>query len=256
MNFQCPKCKKIYEVDEQFGGHIAFCPDCQTEVILPIPDPDRLLCWAQTTSWDLLWRFIKESAARGHTTFTVDKLIRIYEKRRAIEEERSRAELAKSRGKAALSQRERIWANTENRLQKKQTLRELRQLDPGEFEQFVAMSFIKQGYDANTCGGPNDNGIDVDIRTKSGKRWAIAQCKRYGDKARIGSHHVRDFCGAFVLSKAERGFIFTTGQLTRQARTTALEYPWLTIYSGSSLAEYFDKLCDDNATSEKGITGQ
>lgn len=247
MRIRCPKCSSDYEVADEHGGRLAFCHQCDTEFVLPIPDPDRLIAWAESAPWRRLFRFIQHSAARGHSQDTVNALISIFERRRWNEEAREEYRTAAARGEAALSRRERVWARTEKHLHRRRTLEDLRTVDPYEFERLIAQSFVEQGYDARAVGGTGDAGIDVDIRTKEGERWGIAQCKRYDASNKVSAVQIRSFCGAFTLSGAKHGFFFTTGLLTRQARQTSSRFSWLTVYNGPQLVQYLETI---NAKSE------
>jgi len=113
----------------------------------------------------------------------------------------------------------------------------------------IADVFTLQGYKARAVGGTADDGVDVEIREPSGILWGVAQCKRYGANSRVSAGDVRDFAGAFMLSNAQRGFLLTTGKLTRHAKRTARGYGWLTTYSGSALVEFLDSAAD------KGVDG-
>ena len=66
----------------------------------------------------------------------------------------------------------------------------------------------------------------------------MAQCKRYGAGNRISSANIREFAGAYLLSGAAKGFYFTTGKLTRDARELVGKYPWLIVYEGLGLVQY------------------
>ncbi len=205
--------------------------------MLPITDVSRLMEWTASAPWPKLLRFLRNDGARGHDLATIDQFTRIVEQRRWVEEERTRHEVATARGQRALSQRERIWSVTDSRHQRRRQLEQLRGMCPTEFERLIAEWFNSQDYVARAVGGTADDGIDVEIRSLDGDLWAISQCKRYGASSRVSAGDVRDFAGAFMLRGASRGFLFTTGKLTRHAKRTAQGYEWLTIYSGVHLVE-------------------
>jgi len=115
-------------------------------------------------------------------------------------------------------------------------------MSPAEFEQFVANLFTVQGYKATVVGGACDAGCDVKIHQRTGELWGIAQCKRYAEKGGVSAHQVRGFCGAYMLSGATQGFIFTTGRLTRQAERPARRFTWLKVFNRSNLAQYIEKV--------------
>ena len=213
-----------------------------TRFILPIPDEQRLLSWASSTTWSKLLRFRDNYGARGHSRETIDDFIRVFEHRRWAEEERVRRETALAQKKPLLSQQEHMQSAFEKRMQRQKSLEDLQKLDPYEFERFVADLFNAQGYNADAVGGCADQGIDVRISLRDGRLWGVAQCKRYDNQNRVSASAIREFGGAFMLSGAEKGFFFTTGQLTRHAKRTAKGFPWMTTYNGPQLVDYIEKI--------------
>jgi len=141
-----------------------------------------------------------------------------------------------------LSRREQIWQKSERKLQRKSILDEVRTFSPYEFEKLIADIFSSRGMAAHAVGGTADDGIDVKIWDRNGNFWAIAQCKRYAADNKIGASQIRDFAGAYMLSKAKKGFFFCTSSYTRHAKRTARGYPWLTIYDGQSFVRYIEEL--------------
>ncbi len=202
-------------------------------VMLPIPDPDKLLAWAESAPYQRLCNFISNFGARGHSPTTISRLVRVAERRRWIEEDRVRVQR-----KRPVTERERVWSALDRRELKQRTLKDLRALDPTEFEHYVTGLFCAQGYRALATGKPADYGVDVEIRDQAGKLWAVVQCKRYTNRSKVRSDHVMAFAGAFMFSKAERGFLITTGELTGQASKTAKAFPWLTVICAGQLIEY------------------
>lgn len=223
------------------GGRMGRCSQCDSRFILPIPDPGRLLAWAECAPWYRLARFVRKSGAKGHRRATIDKFVGIVERRRWSEQERERYEAAVANNRTVLTRREEIWARSERRLERKRTLSDLRAMSPIAFEQLVAEVFSQQDeYNAQAVGQAGDNGIDVRIHTNDGSLWAVAQCKRYDAHNRVSASEVRDFAGAFMLTDAKKGFFFTTGTFTRHAKRTAQGYPWLRTYSGPQMVDYIE----------------
>lgn len=211
--------------------------------MLPIPDPNCLLEWANNVAYEKLTRFIAASGADGHSSDTINRLVRIAEQRRWTEEERVRLVLASDRSRPIrLSIPDRLWQASQRRETLKRSLADLRELDPAKFEGYVAELFAIQGYDAKAVGGPSDTGVDVEVREKGGKLWGVVQCKRYAQHCRVSTSQVLSFGGAFMISKATVGFIVTTGELTRQALRTAKSFDWLTVYSGTQLVEFDEQV--------------
>ncbi len=240
MHIRCTGCSARYRVDDEYGGRWGRCSQCNARFMLPIPDPDRLLKWASSAPWSKLLQFVNNRGAAGHSRDTVREFVDILERRRWAEEYRVRREMSQSR--PPLSRRERIWAESDSRLRRRRSLDELRNLGPYEFERFVADLFNAQDYVAKAVGGTADRGIDVVVCTRDGTKWGVAQCKRYAANTRVTASDIRDFGGAFMLSGAEKGFFFTTGVFTRNARRTARGFPWLTTYNGSQLVDYIEQI--------------
>jgi restriction endonuclease Mrr len=142
----------------------------------------------------------------------------------------------------SLSFRERIWRKSERNLKRRSILKEVRAMSPSDFEKLIADIFSSQGMVAHAVGGTADDGVDVRIHDRDGNLWAIAQCKRYASKNKISAFQIREFAGAFMLSKAQTGFFFTTSSFTKHAKKTARGFPWLTIYNGQSFVRYVEEL--------------
>jgi len=223
------------------SGNPAHCEQCGGDFIIPFSDSARFLAWVTTAPWPILEEANRTNIGRGHCRRTVTQFVQLFEKRREQEIWR----LEREQQGEVLSQRERLWRAVDRRTARRQfveeSLKELLNLDPYAFERFVADLFITQGYQAQATGGTADLGIDVEIRNSNGELWAIAQCKRYGPEARVRARDIRDFAGSFLISGAEAGFYFTTGSLTRNAKSTAKQFPWLTVYHGEMLVDYIKK---------------
>ena len=236
----CTHCKARYVINAKYGGRMGRCSQCDDRFILPIPCPDDLLTWANSTTWERLTRFVTLSGARGHTQGTIDKFVEIVNQRRWAEEHKTYREASDSG--ESLTRREEIWERTERRIQRRSILDEIISYTPDEFEKLIADVFSTLGMTARTVGGSGDDGIDVKIWDETGKFWAIAQCKRYAIHNKIGASQIRDFAGAYMLSNATKGFFFTTSSFTKHAKRTARGYPWLTIYNGQSFVKYIEDL--------------
>jgi len=236
----CTNCNARYVVDPKHGGRMGRCSQCNERFILPIPCPNQLLEWARSATWQRLTRFVTLSGARGHSRNTIDQFIEVFNQRRWAEEHatyRAASETGRS-----LSHSEKIWQKSERKLQRKSILDEIRAFSPYDFEKLIADIFSSRGMAAQAVGGAADDGIDVKIWDSNGEFWAVAQCKRYAADNKIGASQIREFAGAFMLSKAVKGFFFSTSSYTRHAKRTARGYPWLTIYDGQSFVRYIEEL--------------
>lgn len=240
IRFTCTKCDARFAVDAKHGGRMGRCARCNERFILPIPSAEDLLAWAESTTWSKLTRFVDHGGASGHSTATVDKLVEIVTKRRWAEEHKTYRE-ASPKGKS-LTRREQIWESNDRKVQRRSILEEVISFSSHEFEKLIADIFSSMGMTARAVGGSGDDGIDVKIWDQSGEFLAIAQCKRYADGNKVSAPQIREFAGAFMLSKAKKGYFFTTSSFTKGAEQTAQKYPWLTIYDGKSFVKYIEKL--------------
>ncbi len=53
------------------------CSQCDERFILPSPDPEQLLEWAKSTTWQRLTRFVDRGGASGHSPDVVDRFAKI-----------------------------------------------------------------------------------------------------------------------------------------------------------------------------------
>jgi len=95
----------------------------------------------------------------------------------------------------------------------------MRNMDPFEFEGYVAEVFQRQGYQAKAVQGRGDNGIDIWM-THSGRRFVV-QVKRYQEKNSVGEPEVRNFFGSYAAEHDIFGYFVTTSHYTKQARVWA-----------------------------------
>ncbi|MGW0806605.1 restriction endonuclease [Nonomuraea sp. NPDC002799] len=90
-----------------------------------------------------------------------------------------------------------------------------------QFEHLVAERMIVEGFRrVKERGRSGDGGVDITAVAPGGTPYAI-QCKRYSRT--VGAPEVRNFLGALANTFAgHTGVLVTSGRLTRQARTEAL----------------------------------
>lgn len=86
-------------------------------------------------------------------------------------------------------------------------------ITPAQFERLIYELFTCMGYSVFHIGGSGDQGIDLECRSKLNNKRIIVQCKRY--KSKVSSSTIRDFYGALIHSKADKGYIITTGEFTK-----------------------------------------
>ena len=98
--------------------------------------------------------------------------------------------------------------------------RRLQQMDPYDFEEFVADVWEYLGWDTRTVGKPGDRGIDV-IAT-DGDAKQLIQAKRYGPNTTVGSPEVQQYASLRIQEDGvDQVTIVTTGEFTRQAEDLA-----------------------------------
>lgn len=119
------------------------------------------------------------------------------------------------------------------RLNKQQILDRLKTIDPSLFEHLVAILFGQQGFQTDTVGKSGDEGVDV--RLTKGNASAVVQCKRYADT--VGQPTVRDLYGTMLHNEADKAYLVTTAQITRQARDWAFGKP-ITFVDGFTLVDW------------------
>ncbi|MGR6914196.1 restriction endonuclease [[Actinomadura] parvosata] len=90
-----------------------------------------------------------------------------------------------------------------------------------QFEHLVAERMIAEGFRrVRERGRAGDGGVDITAVAPGGTPFAV-QCKRYSRT--VGAPEVRNFLGALANAfDGHTGVLVTSGRLTRQARTEAL----------------------------------
>ncbi|WP_420631432.1 restriction endonuclease [Candidatus Leptofilum sp.] len=113
------------------------------------------------------------------------------------------------------------------------TLDQLYNLQPAEFEQYVAQLFRQKKYRVTVRGRSGDLGVDLMLTRTGGKR-AIVQCKRY--RSTIGPVIVRELYGTLIHEGVAHAFLVTTANISDSARSWAQGKP-MTLIDGSTLVE-------------------
>ncbi len=115
----------------------------------------------------------------------------------------------------------RLWAS-------QSSLATLRQIDWFQFEKVVAEQLRQDGWQVKNKGGAKaDGGIDIDAyrKNKEGQRVrAIVQCKHW-KKSNVGVAIVREMFGVLHSEKAEKVYIVTCGEFSRDAKEFARGKP-------------------------------
>ncbi len=100
-------------------------------------------------------------------------------------------------------------------------VKELLELSPREFEEYVGELFTHLGYKVEVTPYVNDKGVDI-IMYKGAVKYGV-QCKRY--KGTVGSPEIQTFIGALNHAKADKGFFVTTGMFSFEAEKMAAQHP-------------------------------
>ena len=117
-------------------------------------------------------------------------------------------------------------------------LAELFDINPKEFEHYVADLFRLKGYQVNVRGRSGDHGVDLEL-TGAGYKKAIVQCKRYRDT--VGEKIIRDLYGTLLHEKVSRAFLVTTADISDAARRWAEGKP-ITLIDGPTLVSIASSL--------------
>ncbi len=113
------------------------------------------------------------------------------------------------------------------------SVRELYDLSPREFEEFVAKLFRKKGYRVRVRGRSGDKGVDLELIGQYGKR-AIVQCKRY--RSTIGPEIIRELYGTLMHERVAHAFLVTSADISGSARQWAQGKP-ITLIDGQTLVQ-------------------
>lgn len=112
-------------------------------------------------------------------------------------------------------------------------LDQLFNLQPVEFEHYVAHLFRQKKYNVQVRGRSGDLGVDLMLMRTGGKR-AIVQCKRY--RSTIGPDIVRELYGTLIHEGVAHAFLVTTANISDSARTWAQGKP-MTLIDGQTLVD-------------------
>ncbi len=116
-------------------------------------------------------------------------------------------------------------------------VQDLKRLDPGYFEELVAVTYRALGFWVRRVGKAGDHGIDLEMRTLSGQRWVV-QCKRYRDS--VGESTIRELYGVLMHEKADRAVLVTSAEITPAAEKWARHKP-IDLVDGQALLNLMEK---------------
>ena len=140
-------------------------------------------------------------------------------------------------GPVLLTARDTSDATLRQRFGKIRTVAQMLALEPDEFETWVGMLFMLNGYQVKNTQYVADHGIDLAVNG-AGLRYGLVQCKRY--RGTVGEPTVRDLYGTLIHEQAEYAWLATTGGISRQAREWVAGKP-LELWDGQKLVELVKK---------------
>ncbi len=105
--------------------------------------------------------------------------------------------------------------HTRRLLDRFQNVKQLRRLDPTDFEHYCAVLFKKLGYRTRVVGGAGDMGVDF-FAEKDGKKY-VGQCKRYRFNKKVTSPEMQKFVGTMKIYNCNHGLYVTTSSFTPDA---------------------------------------
>jgi hypothetical protein len=98
-------------------------------------------------------------------------------------------------------------------------------VEPRAFERCIANVLQEKGFDAVLTAGPNDRGIDVEIRDFLPNQTAVVQVKKLNRNSRLSVSEVQRVVDSAVSVRAGRAIIVTSGGFTASAKYFAEESP-------------------------------
>ncbi|QKQ98080.1 hypothetical protein GKQ38_00890 [Candidatus Nanohaloarchaea archaeon] len=120
------------------------------------------------------------------------------------------------------------------------TLEHLREIDPYDFEEFVAKVWRGRGYEAEVTQGSQDRGIDV-VAEKSEpyNEKELIQVKRKGEGNKVSAPTVRKCSGLKNKNGVDKVLVVTSTDFTAQAKEEAEDYN-LKLVDGRKLLELYE----------------
>lgn len=135
--------------------------------------------------------------------------------------------------------------------ERRKNIEYLKNMNPVEFEKFIAELFSFYGYKTRTTQVSGDNGVDIFIY--KGNYKYIIQCKRY--KGTVGAPDMRDFYGTLMHERAKVGFFITTGHYSEQAKSFAKDKP-IELIDGGKLVSLVSEFADAKVKGESSRYNQ
>ena len=118
----------------------------------------------------------------------------------------------------------------------------LQQMDPYEFEHFVADLWQRMGWETTVTTASADKGVDIIARKSSPyEQLLLIQAKRYGPNTTVGSPDVQQYASLRQqFENVDKVLIVTTNGYSRQAREIAEDLN-VKLIDGDGLVELIDE---------------
>ena len=118
----------------------------------------------------------------------------------------------------------------------------LQQMDPYEFEHFVADLWARMGWETTVSTASADKGVDITARKSSPyDQLLLIQAKRYGPNTTVGSPDVQQYASLrHQFENVDKVLIVTTNGYSRQAREIADDLN-VKLIDGDGLVELIDE---------------
>ena len=120
------------------------------------------------------------------------------------------------------------------------TLDHLKEIDPYEFEEFVAKVWNGMGYETKVTQGAQDRGIDVVAeKAEPYNKKKLIQAKRKGDGNKVSAPTVRKCSGLKHDNDVDEVLVVTTTSFTSQAHEEADKYN-VKLIDGKKLLQLYE----------------
>ena len=118
----------------------------------------------------------------------------------------------------------------------------LQQMDPYEFEHFVADLWKRMGWETTVSTASADRGVDITARKSSPyEQLLLIQAKRYGPNTTVGSPDIQQYASLrHQFENVDKVLIVTTNGYSRQAREIAEDLN-VKLIDGDGLVELIDE---------------
>ncbi len=114
----------------------------------------------------------------------------------------------------------------------------LQQMDPYEFEHFIAELWTRMGWETTVSSASTDKGVDVIARKETPyEQTLLIQAKRYGPNSTVGLPDIQQYSSLrHQYDDVDKVLVVTTNEFTGQARELADQLN-VKLINGNDLAE-------------------